>query len=180
MEIAPGTHWIGGWVGPRVGLDAMKRQIFDCQEANPGRPARRYTDWAIPALLDDPTYYTNDVAHIHVRFLTSPKHWRCDMYLYCCFVTILNSILVALFTSTIFWHCDMPRGSRVNSVSIVNMTDRGLDSRQGQEIFLFSTVFKTGSGAHPACYPVSTGGYFRRGKAAVTWSCPLTSILCRG
>jgi hypothetical protein len=23
-ERAPGTHWIGGWVGPRAGLDDMK------------------------------------------------------------------------------------------------------------------------------------------------------------
>jgi hypothetical protein len=22
-ERAPGTHWIGGWVGPRAGLDAV-------------------------------------------------------------------------------------------------------------------------------------------------------------
>jgi hypothetical protein len=22
---APGTHWIGGWVGPRAGLDAMEK-----------------------------------------------------------------------------------------------------------------------------------------------------------
>jgi len=22
-ERAPGTHWIGGWVGPRVGLDTV-------------------------------------------------------------------------------------------------------------------------------------------------------------
>jgi hypothetical protein len=27
-EIAPGTQWIGGWVGPRTGLDAVvKRRI---------------------------------------------------------------------------------------------------------------------------------------------------------
>jgi hypothetical protein len=25
-EIAPGTHWIGGWVGPRVGLDAVEKR----------------------------------------------------------------------------------------------------------------------------------------------------------
>jgi hypothetical protein len=25
-ERAPGTHWIGGWLGPRVGLDAEKRK----------------------------------------------------------------------------------------------------------------------------------------------------------
>jgi hypothetical protein len=40
-ERAPDTHWIGGWVGPRVGLDAVgKRKILHCWEANPGRPAR--------------------------------------------------------------------------------------------------------------------------------------------
>jgi hypothetical protein len=25
-ERAPGTHWIGGWVGPRAGLDSMKKR----------------------------------------------------------------------------------------------------------------------------------------------------------
>jgi hypothetical protein len=39
------THWIRGWVGPRVGLDAVeKRKILHCRESNPGRPTRRYTD----------------------------------------------------------------------------------------------------------------------------------------
>jgi hypothetical protein len=48
-ERAPGTHWIGGWVGPKVGVDTVeKRKISHCRESNPGRPARRYTDWAIP------------------------------------------------------------------------------------------------------------------------------------
>jgi hypothetical protein len=26
-ETAPGTHWIGEWVGPRTGLDDVKRKI---------------------------------------------------------------------------------------------------------------------------------------------------------
>jgi len=36
-EIAPGTHWFGGWVGPRVGLDTVvKRQIpSPCRDSNP-------------------------------------------------------------------------------------------------------------------------------------------------
>jgi hypothetical protein len=35
------THWIGGWVGPRAGLDAVeKRKFLVCRELNPGRPAR--------------------------------------------------------------------------------------------------------------------------------------------
>jgi hypothetical protein len=35
-ERAPGTHWIGGWVGPRVGLDTMvERKIPSlCQDSN--------------------------------------------------------------------------------------------------------------------------------------------------
>jgi hypothetical protein len=27
-ERAPGTHWIGGWVGPRAGLDVVEKRIF--------------------------------------------------------------------------------------------------------------------------------------------------------
>jgi hypothetical protein len=34
--IAPGIHWTGGWVGPEVDLDAVKRKILNCWESNPG------------------------------------------------------------------------------------------------------------------------------------------------
>jgi hypothetical protein len=27
-RFAPGTHWIGGWVGPRVGLDDVEKRKF--------------------------------------------------------------------------------------------------------------------------------------------------------
>jgi hypothetical protein len=53
---APGTHWIGGWVGSRAVLDAVvKRKIpSPRRESNPRTPiiqtvAQRYTDWAITA-----------------------------------------------------------------------------------------------------------------------------------
>jgi hypothetical protein len=36
-EIAPGTHWIGGWVSPRAGLDDVKKRL-ELQAL--GRPAR--------------------------------------------------------------------------------------------------------------------------------------------
>jgi hypothetical protein len=40
-ERAPGNHYVGGWVVPRAGLDAVeKRKILHCRESNPGRPAR--------------------------------------------------------------------------------------------------------------------------------------------
>jgi len=40
-ERASDTYWIGGWVSPRAGLDAVTRKIPSlCQEWNPGHPAR--------------------------------------------------------------------------------------------------------------------------------------------
>jgi hypothetical protein len=39
-ERTPGTHWTGGWVVPRAGLDAeTRRKILGlCRGSNPGRP----------------------------------------------------------------------------------------------------------------------------------------------
>jgi hypothetical protein len=52
-ERAPGTHWIGGWVGPGAILDAVvKRKIPSSRrESNPRAPivqsvAQRYTKMA--------------------------------------------------------------------------------------------------------------------------------------
>jgi hypothetical protein len=39
---------------------------------------------------------------------------------------------------------------------------------------------QTGSGAHPASYPIGTVGSFLGGKTAGAWSWQLTSISCRG
>jgi len=38
------------------------------------------------------------------------------------------------------------------------------------------SIVQTGSGAHPASYPVGTGCFFPGGKAAGAWSWPLISI----
>jgi hypothetical protein len=42
MERAPCTHWIGGWVGPRAGLDTVsKRKIPNPRrDSNPDHPSR--------------------------------------------------------------------------------------------------------------------------------------------
>jgi hypothetical protein len=39
-ERAPSTHWVGGWVGPKAGLDTVsKRKIPNPrQESNPDHP----------------------------------------------------------------------------------------------------------------------------------------------
>jgi hypothetical protein len=40
-ERAPGIHWIGGWVGPRAGLDDVEKtlDIIGTGTPTPGRPA---------------------------------------------------------------------------------------------------------------------------------------------
>jgi hypothetical protein len=43
---APGTHWIGGWVDPRTGLDGVDSNS-DLSVVQP--VASRYTDYAIQA-----------------------------------------------------------------------------------------------------------------------------------
>jgi hypothetical protein len=50
-ERATGTHWKGGWVGPRAGLDAVVKRKFPnpCQESNPSRQTRSLV--AIPTEL---------------------------------------------------------------------------------------------------------------------------------
>jgi hypothetical protein len=41
-ERVPGTHWRGGWMGPRAGLYVVEKRKISCtrRESNPSRPAR--------------------------------------------------------------------------------------------------------------------------------------------
>jgi hypothetical protein len=56
------------------------------------------------------------------------------------------------------------RGSSVSFVSDYGLDDRGSISDRGR-IFSSSLCVQTGSGAHPASYPMGTGGPFPGGKA---------------
>jgi hypothetical protein len=81
-EIAPGTHWIGGWVGPRAVLNAVAKRTIPSprRESNPRTPivqpvAQRYTNWAITAL--SLYIYTHiriySFKNIFVKYLTQYK-----------------------------------------------------------------------------------------------------------
>jgi hypothetical protein len=75
-ERASGTHWIGGWVDPRAGLDDVKKRkllTLTGLELRPlGRPARsqslyrlRYPDSQGPVFISP----RNRVAHIYPQAL---------------------------------------------------------------------------------------------------------------
>jgi hypothetical protein len=55
-ERTPVTHWIGGWMDPRTGLDDVEKSIFLTHRDSNSDPsavqsvASRYTDCAISAL----------------------------------------------------------------------------------------------------------------------------------
>jgi hypothetical protein len=77
-ERAPGTHWIGGWMGPRAVLDAMvNRKIPNPRrEWNPRTPivqavTQRYTDWAIAAL-----HLSKGKGKVVAVLLTEHHPWR--------------------------------------------------------------------------------------------------------
>jgi hypothetical protein len=50
---APGSHWVGGWMGLRAGLDTVVKIKIPrpCRDSNPEHPARSPAlyHWAIPA-----------------------------------------------------------------------------------------------------------------------------------
>jgi hypothetical protein len=85
-ESAPGTHWIGGWVGLRTFLGAVvKRKIpSPRRESNPRTPivqpvAQRYTDWAIKALCV--CVCVNDLLPLLVEHYTTRNSVICTGYL---------------------------------------------------------------------------------------------------
>jgi hypothetical protein len=71
--------------------------------------------------------------------------------------------------------------SRVSSIGIATgygLDDRGAGVRfpAGAGNFSLHHRVQTGSGAHPAFYPMGTGGCFPRGEVAGAWNWPLTSF----
>jgi hypothetical protein len=92
--------------------------------------------------------------------------------------------------STAFWqdfpNCSLKKSSyqrklkflSQSPIRIATLVNRW--SKNPRAIMGRYTKFMTESGAHPAFYPMGTGGSFSGGKAAKALSWPLTSILYRG
>jgi hypothetical protein len=98
-ERALGTRWVGGWVGPRAGLDAVTKKPSFCREMNPGRTAvaRRYTDWviSIPAhaiTFINHWYNPNSKCSLDVRAVHDTVHYQKSVTA-CHEMTIRSSLL---------------------------------------------------------------------------------------
>jgi hypothetical protein len=80
----PGTHWTGGWVDPRAGLDteATGKILCPCLGSNPFCPVfqvvvRHYTDWATRLLL----HYQGD-CEIYLLRLCLSSGWTVLLLLF--------------------------------------------------------------------------------------------------
>jgi hypothetical protein len=55
---SPGTHWMGGWMDPRAGVDDVEKRKFLISQGLEFWPsvvqpiASRYTDWDLPAVFN--------------------------------------------------------------------------------------------------------------------------------
>jgi hypothetical protein len=69
----------------------------------------------------------------------------------------------------------MSRDSVVGIATGYGLEKRGIGVPSPGRVKNFLHVVQTGSEAHPASYPLGSGGSFLGGKAAEAWSWPLTS-----
>jgi hypothetical protein len=80
-ERAPGTHWTGGWVGPKAGMDNMQKRKFlpplGYSNSDPlvvQHVASCYTDCAIPALKVEEKGPLNTFKNYETLVF---RHWCC-------------------------------------------------------------------------------------------------------
>jgi hypothetical protein len=82
-------------------------------------------------------------------------------------IAVRTSNPTNIYTNCTYFTCSPIQSARGSSGSIVSdygLDDRGLIPDRGRG-FSSSPCVQTGSGAHPASYPMGTGGPFPGGKA---------------
>jgi len=91
------THWIGGWVGSRTGLDTVPKRkslYCPCRESNPGPPASNLVNnsliylftYLLTYLLHDAEYYSKSWLHSAYRKIS------CFLYGTRRFMTVFKNV----------------------------------------------------------------------------------------
>jgi hypothetical protein len=208
------THWIGGWVGPRSGLNIVSKRKTPSpfRDLNPDHPivkpvVSRYTDWGAVALTsisgfiqiisssgDNNTKMVNNFfALLHIQIETTKYHKaRCIVQFH---VHLTNPRVLSsgTYSPELLQHLHHGFKSRMRHILYVILPlVRSRDSSvvqhwatgsmiggrfsAGPGKFTLHHRDQTGSGAHPASYPVGTRGSFSGSKAAGAWIWLTTSI----
>jgi hypothetical protein len=72
-ERAPGSHWIGGWEDPTIGLNDVKRRkillLLRLELQILGRPARTQSLYRL-------SYPSSEFEKVYLRILIQVKFWR--------------------------------------------------------------------------------------------------------
>jgi len=92
---------------------------------------------------------------------------------FCSFLSVFYVILTSESGNCLHFHLGDPKCSCTYHICKYTSVTFSL-------LYCCSIRFHTGSGAHPASYPVGTGGPFPRNKGGGAWSWPLTSFKCWG
>ena len=146
----PGTHCIGGWVGPRAGLDwcGKSRRTRDSIPAPSSFVASRYTDWALPAHAEWMSEWMNEMKWNELcqkrlqqlsKFLSSYYviHFAISNFLGTQFLKLTYGVHVNKAYSIYFYHVPVILCGPGSSAGIA--TDYGLDGTGsnpgGEEIF---------------------------------------------
>jgi hypothetical protein len=111
-EKAPGTHWIGGWVGLRAVLDVVVNRKIPSprRELNSRTPiiqpiAQRYTDWAIVALFYVLILERNKIIPPYVDYLTAKLHTKSTVIFFVTFMcTLLLTALISIYIDSFTCH----------------------------------------------------------------------------
>jgi hypothetical protein len=131
-ERAPGTHWIGGWVGPEPVWTLWRRdKSCPCWESNPSRPARSWSD--MNAVYSKFIFYLNFVFNFFIyvgMLLTTSSFWNLGWL-----VQYISAFLGPFWKQITADLLLVPAGWRPSLANLVPTLQLSLSQSQSQSYF---------------------------------------------
>jgi hypothetical protein len=142
-ERAPCTHCIGGWVGPRAGLDAVEnRKSSTAGNRTRALPACRYADWAFPLHLKINIHVLNlKTTHKTTRFCKGGERRRYFGNFRKYRVWILSFVGTEVLTAVVAQFC-LPTAFTLDSCSAYSSTLKTEAIRSSKTSFDFQRTIR--------------------------------------